>query len=114
MFPWKFKYLENETLLINKIKAEVNNSLFPEHNTKISCPALVTALASRLDMAISIDNGIMHMISLAKTPMTVLFGPTNSEKFAPNYVGVKVIDSKVIYNLEDISRISVEDVYRSI
>mgnify|MGYP001196030725 CR=1 FL=1 len=105
---------ENETLLINKIKAEVNNSLFPEHNTKISCPALVTALASRLDMAISIDNGIMHMISLAKTPMTVLFGPTNSEKFAPNYVGVKVIDSKAIYNLEDISRISVEDVYRSI
>ena len=30
-----------------------------------------------------IDNGVMHMMSLAEIPMIVLFGPTNSEKFAP-------------------------------
>ena len=49
-------------------------------NSKFSCPALVTALASRLNMAVSIDNGIMHMLALANIPMVVLFGPTNSEK----------------------------------
>ena len=45
--------------------------------------ALVTALSSRLDQAVSIDNGVMHMMGLADIPMIVLFGPTNSEKFAP-------------------------------
>ena len=44
--------------------------------------ALVTVL-SGLETAISIDNGIMHMIGLAKIPMIVLFGPTSSDKFAP-------------------------------
>ena len=45
--------------------------------TNNSCPALITALSTRLEYAISIDNGIMHMMSLAKIPMIVLFGPTD-------------------------------------
>ena len=36
--------------------------LFPETKSELSCPALVTALSSRLDQAVSIDNGVMHMI----------------------------------------------------
>ena len=36
-------------------------------------------MATRLEKAISIDNGIMHMIGLANIPMIVLFGPTNSK-----------------------------------
>ena len=74
---------KNQERVIEKIKNQVPGALFPETKTELSCPALVTALSSRLDQAVSIDNGIMHMISLADIPMIVLFGPTNSEKFAP-------------------------------
>ena len=53
------------------------------------------------------------MLSLAKTPMVVLFGPTNSEKFAPNYKNLIVLDSKKINNTSDILSISAEDVLKS-
>ena len=43
----------------------------------------------------------MHMMALADIPMIVLFGPTNSEKFAPKNNYTKILDSK-IYNTSDI------------
>ena len=64
--------------IINQIKSKVPNSLFPEHNSDLACPALITALSSRLEKGISIDNGVMHMMSLAKVPMIVLFGPNKT------------------------------------
>ena len=73
------------------------------------CPALVTALASRLEIAISIDNGIMHMMSLANIPMIVLFGPTNSENSTKNKY-VKILDSKEIHSTKDINSIEVDEV----
>ena len=100
--------------LVNKIKAEISNALFPEHNSKNPSPGLVTALATRLDKAVSIDNGIMHMIGLAKIPLVVLFGPTNSKKFAPDNNNVKILDSKEMYKSEDISKIGIEDVLKHI
>ena len=57
----------------------------------------MTALSSRLDQAVSIDNGVMHMMSLSNIPMIILFGPTNSEKFAPKNNFIKTLDSKKIY-----------------
>ena len=111
--PVFFIEKENEQL-IEKIKNQVPSALFPETNSNFSCPALVTALASRLDLAISIDNGGMHMISLANIPMIVLFGPTNSEKFAPNNNYTQILDSKVIYKTKDIDSITVDDVYNLI
>ncbi len=102
---------KNKTELIEKIKNQVPNALFPELNTNLSCPALVTALASRLDTAITIDNGIMHMISLSNTPMIVLFGPTNTSKFAPNNNFTKTLDSKKIHKTKDINSITVEEVF---
>ena len=100
--------------IIEKIKNQVPSALFPENDSKLSCPALVTALSSRLDRAISIDNGVMHMIGLANIPMIVLFGPTNSEKFAPKNKSVTILDSKKKYNSKDIETITVEDVYSNI
>jgi len=100
--------------IIEKIKNQVPSALFPENNSKLSCPALVTALSSRLDRAVSIDNGVMHMIGLANIPMIVLFGPTNSEKFAPKNNNITILDSKIIYNSKDIETITVEDVYNNI
>ncbi len=105
---------KDETEIIDEIKSRVPSALFPEMHSNLSCPALVTALASRLSLAISIDNGIMHMIGLANIPMIVLFGPTNSEKFAPKIDEIKILDSKNIYKTSDINSISVYDVFKLI
>ena len=102
---------KNQEQIIEKIKNQVPSALFPEIKSEMSCPALVTALASRLDQAVTIDNGVMHMIGLAEIPMIILFGPTNSEKFAPKNNYVKILDSKKIYNTSDIDSISVDEVY---
>ena len=52
----------------------------------------------------------MHMLSLSKVPMITLFGPTDSEKFAPKYKNSIVLDSKKLYNTKNMSAITVEDV----
>ena len=101
---------KNNNEIITKIKSKMSNALFPEHNSNLSSPALVTALSCRLESAISIDNGVMHMISLANIPMIVLFGPTNSEKFAPDNKNITILDSKNLYKSDDISKIKIEDV----
>ena len=104
-------FIEKDNInLIEKIKNQVPSALFPELKSNISCPALVTALASRLDTAVSIDNGIMHMMALADVPMIVLFGPTNSEKFAPKNKFTKILDSKKIHKTKDINSIEVDEV----
>ncbi len=99
--------------LKNKIKNSIPAGLFPEHETLLESPALVTCLGTRLDLAITIDNGIMHMLGLSKVPIISLFGPTNSKKFAPKYKNSKILDSKRIYNSKDVSDISVEDVLQA-
>tara|TARA_E500000178_G_scaffold329587_1_gene360661 strand:- start:2755 stop:3708 length:954 start_codon:yes stop_codon:yes gene_type:complete len=104
-------FIEKDKIdLIEKIKNQVPSAIFPELNSKLACPALVTALASRLDKAVSIDNGIMHMLGLAKIPMIVLFGPTNSKKFAPKNKFTRVLDSKKIHKTKDINSIEVDEV----
>ena len=100
-------------ILKNKISALIPQALFPEHESNLASPALVTCLGKRLDFVISIDNGVMHMLSLAKVPMISLFGPTDSEKFAPKYENSIVLDSKKLYNTKNISKITVEDVLKA-
>jgi ADP-heptose:LPS heptosyltransferase len=56
----------------------------------------------------------MHMMSLAKVPMIVLFGPTNSEKFAPSHENVVILDSNKLYKTSDITKIKVEDLLKYI
>ncbi len=102
---------KNRFDLIEKIKNQVPSAIFPESVSNISCPALVTALSSRLDTAVSIDNGIMHMMSLAKIPMIVLFGPTSSEKFAPKNRYTKILDSKELHDTSEIDSIGVDEVF---
>jgi len=99
--------------LKEKISSFVPQAQFPEHNSNLSSPTLVTCLGKRLDFVITIDNGVMHMLALAKVPMISLFGPTNSQKFAPKYKNSIVLDSKKIYNTKSIDAISVEDVLQA-
>ena len=105
---------KEETELVNEIKSKLPHALFPEHHSNISSPALVTALASRLNLAISIDNGVMHMMGLANIPMIVLFGPTDSEKFAPKIDSIQILDSKTMYKSKNIDSITVHDVFKFI
>ena len=102
---------KNDAKLINYIKNQLPSAIFPESMSEIASPPLVTALATRLEKTITIDNGTMHMISLAGTPMITLFGPTDAKKFSPKRDNVKVLDSKELYKTNDISRISVEDIF---
>ena len=99
--------------LKNEIKNSIPSALFPEHETSLNSPALVTCLGTRMDLAITIDNGIMHMLSLSKVPMISLFGPTDAEKFAPQYKNSIILDSKKLYNSKNISDITVEDVLQA-
>ena len=101
---------KNEIEIISKIKNEVNFAIFPESMSSLSGPPLVSALSQRLEKAISIDNGIMHMMGLADIPMIILFGPTNSKKFAPKIKDLAILDSKLIYNSDDIQKITEEDI----
>ena len=98
--------------VVNMIQENVPTAIFPEHKSNNPCPALVTALSKRCELGITIDNGIMHMMGLAKIPLIILFGPTDSKKFAPNYQSVKILDSKKMYNSENLEKISVDDVLK--
>ena len=111
--PVFFIEKKNQSLK-NKIENMIPDSIFPEHESDISSPALVTCLGKRLDFVISIDNGVMHMLSLGKVPMIVIFGPTDPKKFAPTYKKTIILDSKKIYNTSDISKITVEDVLQAV
>ena len=104
-------FIEKEKVdLIEKIKNQVPTAIFPELNSKFTCPALVTALAARLNIAVSIDNGIMHMMALSNIPMIVLFGPTNSKKFAPKNRFTQILDSKKMHKTKNINSIEVDEV----
>ena len=96
------------------IKKEIDNALFPELETILSGPPLVSMLSTRLEKVVSIDNGIMHMVGLSNIPMIVLFGPTNSKKFAPKIDKIEILDSKLIYHSNDIMKITEDDVLRLI
>ena len=69
---------------IIEIKKKVKNAYFPESyvSKSIRNPLLVVAIGKKLNSAISIDNGIMHMLGLAGTK-TAVFYENNSEKFRP-------------------------------
>ena len=112
-----FLIRKNDTELISNIKNEIKEAIIPEENAKYSEPAFVTALATRLSSSVTINNGIMHMISLAKTPLILLFGSGGSkeeEKFAPKHSSVKILNSNKLYNSTDISKISEKDVLKLI
>ena len=51
------------------------------------------------------------MLALANIPMVVLFGPTNSEKFAPKNKFTKILDSKKLHKTKDINSIDVDEVF---
>ncbi len=104
------KYLE----LKEKIQSLVPEAKFPEFETDLNNPCLVIALSKQLEYAFTIDNGIMHLLSLSNTPMIAVFGPTSSKKFAPVVDFLKILDSKEINNSKNINTIKIENFFSEI
>jgi ADP-heptose:LPS heptosyltransferase len=92
--------------LKNTIEKKVNKVLFPEFESKINNPCLTIMLGKRLDYAITIDNGVMHLLSLANVPMVAIFGPTSADKFAPKVDIIKILSSQKLFNSKNINLIT--------
>ena len=78
---------------INIIKKNIINAYFPEHlaSSKLKNPSLVIAIANKMSFNISIDNGVMHMLSLTDPKLFVFFNKA-SNKFQPIKSNVFVYD----------------------
>ena len=100
--------------LKNQIETHVKNTLFPEFETEVNNPCLTIMLGRRLDYSITIDNGVMHLLSLANVPMIAIFGPTCADKFSPKVDKIKIISSQKLFNSKNIDlitqRISIEPI----
>ena len=70
---------EKHKKLIDNLKNRVKNAIFPEHLAKkeLKNPLLVIALAKHMRGSITIDNGIMHMLSLSGTRTATFFASKN-------------------------------------
>jgi ADP-heptose:LPS heptosyltransferase len=92
--------------LKNQIETQVKNTLFPEFESEINNPCLTIMLGRRLDYSITIDNGVMHLLSLANVPMIAIFGPTCADKFAPKVDKIKILSSQKLFNSKNIDLIT--------
>ena len=101
-----FLITKDHIKLKKKIESYFKNVIFPEFKSKINNPCLAIMLGKRLDYAITIDNGLMHLLSLSNTPMIAIFGPTSSDKFAPRTNNIKIISSQKLFNSKDINLIT--------
>ena len=98
--------------LMKKIQQAVPSALFPETDTTLASPALVTALATRLEAAVTICCGVMHMLGLSETPLIGLFGPTEPLRTTSQIKNIHIIDSKVLYDSVDTHKITELDVIK--
>ncbi len=74
------------TELIQNLKKNVKNIIFPEHLAEkhLRNPLLVMALAKHMQATITIDNGIMHMLALSSSKIISFFSSKGfCEKFKP-------------------------------
>jgi ADP-heptose:LPS heptosyltransferase len=92
--------------LKEELESKLKDIIFPEFNSNLNDPCLLILLAKRMDYAISIDNGIMHLLSLANIPMITIFGPTSSDKFAPKANNIKILSSQKLFNSKNVNLIS--------
>jgi len=90
---------------IKFIKKSLKNSYFPELKIKKNNrdPSLVVELGKKMNFIITIDNGVMHMLSLSGVKMFCFFA-RNSEKFKP--LGSENIIYDCSKNNETINKLS--------
>jgi ADP-heptose:LPS heptosyltransferase len=97
--------------LIENLKKNVKNVTFPEHlaDQQLRNPLLVIALAQHMQATITIDNGIMHMLSLSSTKIISFF---SSKSFYEKFRPLNNVKSKNYYmkNNKSIAELKAEEI----
>ena len=100
----------DELYLKEKLKNLYPNSIFIEdHITRYQNIEIIMATTKYLQLAISNDSGVSHMLSTGYCPLIKLFGPKDSAKFTPENPNLFSISSSD-FNSKNINKIPVSRV----
>ena len=88
-----------EKTLLEIIKKEIPNAIFPEWtdkaiNSGLKGPLLAIALAKQVNISVANDSGTGHMLAVGGTKLISLFSKHSPVKYAPNAEHLIIIDSK--------------------
>ncbi len=104
----------DELKLKDKLKKLYPNSIFiEEHIEEYNNIEIIMATTKFLNLAISNDSGVSHMLSTGYCPLIKIFGPKDSKKFTPeNKIFFSISSSE--YNSKNINKIPVARVIEEI
>ena len=104
----------DELYLKEKLKNLYPHSIFIEdHITGYQNIEIIMATTKYLQLAISNDSGVSHMLSTGYCPLIKLFGPKDSKKFTPENQNLFSISSSD-FNSKNINKIPVSRVIEEI
>ena len=104
----------DELFLKEKLKKLYPHSIFIEdHITGYQNIEIIMATTKYLQLAISNDSGVSHMLSTGYCPLIKLFGPKDSTKFTPENRNLFSISSSA-FNSKNINKIPVSRVIEEI
>ena len=104
----------DELNLKEKLKNLYPDSIFIEdHITGFQNIEIIMATTKFLQLAISNDSGVSHMLSTGYCPLIKLFGPKDSTKFTPENPNLFSISSSD-FNSKNINKIPVSRVIEEI
>ncbi len=104
----------DELYLKEKLKNLYPHSIFIEdHITGFQNIEIIMATTKHLQLAISNDSGVSHMLSTGYCPLIKLFGPKDSTKFTPENPNLFSISSSD-FNSKNINKIPVSRVIEEI
>ena len=104
----------DELHLKEKLKNLYPNSIFIEdHITRYQNIEIIMATTKYLQLAISNDSGVSHMLSTGYCPLIKLFGPKDSKKFTPENPNLFSISASD-FNSKNINKIPVSRVIEEI
>ena len=104
----------DELYLKEKLKNLYPSSIFIEdHITGYQNIEIIMATTKYLQLAISNDSGVSHMLSTGHCSLIKLFGPKDSSKFTPENPNLFSISSSE-YNSKNINKIPVSRVIQEI
>ena len=104
----------DELYLKEKLKNLYPHSIFIEdHITGFQNIEIIMATTKYLQLAISNDSGVSHMLSTGYCPLIKLFGPKDSTKFTPENPNLFSISSSD-FNSKNINKIPVSRVIEEI
>ena len=108
-------FIGPEEIHLKKIlKAKYPKSIFiEEYFDEYYNIEVVMASTKFLDLAISNDSGVSHMLSTSYCPLIKLFGPKNSQKFTPLKKNLFSISSSEFFS-SDITSIPVQRVIKEV